>query len=71
VAFARQAKVDGYPGIAYLFTTLASAELIHGHNFEKILVRLGVEITPPPQHQIQLANTRQNLIKAAADELNC
>lgn len=25
-AFTRQAKTDGYPGIAYLFTALASAE---------------------------------------------
>jgi hypothetical protein len=38
-AFAKQAKADGYPGITYLFTALATAELIHGQNFEKILAR--------------------------------
>jgi len=69
-AFTRQAKTDGYPGIAYLFTALGSAEFIHGQNFEKILVRLGAELTPLPVRQIQAANTHQNLIKAAADELD-
>ncbi|HXJ00077.1 MAG TPA: ferritin family protein [Micropepsaceae bacterium] len=69
-AFTKQAKADGYPGIAYLFTALATAELIHGQNFEKILARLGVEITPLAEHQIQVGSTQQNLIKAAADEID-
>jgi rubrerythrin len=69
VVFARQAKADGYPGIAYMFAALGTAELIHGQNFEKLLARLGVEATEPPQHPMKSANTRQNLIKAAADEL--
>ena len=70
VVFARQAIADGYPGIAYMFAALGTAELIHGQNFEKLLARLGIEASDPPQHPIQSANTRQNLIKAAADELN-
>jgi rubrerythrin len=71
LAFAKQADADGYKGIAYMFTALATAELIHGRNFETVLVRLGVEVQPPPQHPIQVASTRENLIKAAADELDC
>lgn len=67
--FTKQAKADGYPGIAYLFTALATAELIHGQNFEKILARLGDEIAPVPERQSQVGNTQQNLIKAAADEI--
>lgn len=70
MAFTRQAKTDGYPGIAYLFTALATAELIHGQNFEKLLARLGVEITPHPERPIQIGNTQQDLIKAAADEID-
>jgi len=69
-AFTRQAKADGYPGIAYLFTALATAELIHGQNFEKILARLGVEVTPIGESQVPVETTHQNLIKAAADELD-
>jgi rubrerythrin len=68
-AFAQQAKADGYPGIAYLFTALATAEMIHGTNFEKILTGLRVELTPVAAREIQVGTTQQNLIKAAADEL--
>jgi rubrerythrin len=68
-AFSQHAKADGYPGIAYLFTALAAAELIHGQNFEKILAGLGVELTPVAAREIQVGTTQQNLIKAAADEL--
>jgi rubrerythrin len=68
-AYTRQAKMDGYPGIAYLFTALATAELTHSQNFEKLLARLGVEITPRGELQVQIGSTQQNLIKAAADEI--
>jgi rubrerythrin len=69
-AFTRQATTDGYPGIAYLFAALAAAELIHGQNFERILARLGVEIRPLAERAAEVESTRQNLIKAAADELD-
>ena len=69
-AFSTRAKVDGYPGIAYLFTALATAESIHGQNFEKILAGLGVELAPVAAREIQIGTTQQNLIKAAADELD-
>jgi rubrerythrin len=68
-AFAKRARADGYPGIAYLFTALSSAERIHAQNFEKILARFGVEITPLVEHPLQVGSTQQNLIKAAADEI--
>jgi rubrerythrin len=69
-AFAKQAKADGYPGIAYLFTALAAAEQIHGQNFESILARLGAEITLVAVHEIQVGTTQQNLLKAAGYELD-
>jgi rubrerythrin len=54
-----------------MFTALATAELIHGRNFEKVLASLGVDVRPSPQYQAQIASTRENLIKAAAEELDC
>jgi rubrerythrin len=69
-AFARKGEADGYPGIAYLFTALATAELIHGQDFERILARLGVEIAPLVERKIQVGSTQQNLLRAAADELD-
>jgi rubrerythrin len=69
-AFTRQAKSDGYPGIAYLFAALATSELIHGQNFERILARLGTEIPLPVQRQVGVGSTQQNLIKAATDEID-
>ena len=68
-AFTKQARADGYAGIAYLFTALATAELIHEQNFEKTLARLGIEITPLPEDELQVGSTKQNLITAAATEI--
>jgi rubrerythrin len=70
-AFSEQAKADGYPGIAYMFKAQAAAELIHERNFEKILTRLHGDVTPLPQHRIDVASTQQNLMTAASDELDC
>ena len=70
-AFSEQAKADGYPGIAYMFKAQAMAERIHQRNFEKILTRLQGDVTPLPQHRIDVGNTQQNLITAASDELDC
>jgi rubrerythrin len=71
MAFAEQAKADGYPGIAYMFKAQATAELIHERNFETILTRLQVDVTPLPQQRIVVASTQQNLMTAASDELDC
>jgi rubrerythrin len=69
VAFTRQAVADGYPGIAYLFTAFATAERIHGLNFEKVLAGMGVEATPVEERDHRIGTTKENLIKAATDEL--
>ncbi len=68
--FSKKAKADKYPGIAYLFFSLATAEFIHKQNFEKVLARLGIEIAPLAESQILVESTQKNLIKAASNELN-
>lgn len=66
--FGRQAKQEGYHGIAYLFVAFAAAEFIHAGNFGRILARLNVEVTPAPKPAIRAGNTRENLIAAADGE---
>lgn len=68
-AFSRQAVADGYPGIAYLFTAFATAERIHSLNFEKVLAAMGAAVTPIGDRDHPIGTTKENLIKAAADEL--
>jgi len=70
VMFSRKATADRYPGIAYLFFSLATAEFIHKQNFEKVLTRLGIEIAPLAEGQILVESTQKNLITAASRELN-
>jgi len=70
LAFSKKASADKYPGIAYLFFSLATAEFIHKQNFEKVLTRLGIEIAPLAESQILVESTQKNLIKAASSELN-
>lgn len=68
--FGRQARNDGYRGIAYLFTAFASSELIHGQNFGRILSRLGVELPPLAKEPTNApASTRDNLLTAVDSEL--
>jgi len=69
VLYARAARDEKYRGIAYLFKALASSELIHAQNFNRVLSNLGVDIPefqPPPQ---TVADTKSNLIDAAGREL--
>lgn len=68
--FGHKAKGEGYQGIAYLVTAFATAELIHAQNFEKILSRLEVEISPVSKPRFSLSGTRDNLMKAAKDEID-
>jgi rubrerythrin len=70
VDFGRKAKVEGYRGIAYLCAAFATAELIHAQNFAKVLARLDVEIVPVSKPQMTVRNTRDNLMKAANDEID-
>ena len=66
---ASKAKVEGYKGVAYLFTAFAASELIHAQNFQRIAVSLGgnFQTNAVP---IPLAGTKQNLITAANDEID-
>lgn len=70
LAFGKVAKTEGYIGIAYLFTALGSAELIHAQNFGKILSRLGVELPSRGKPAVSTAKTQENLIKAAGAEID-
>jgi|GEM_PF-278775 len=70
VEFGRKAKVEDYRGIAYLCAAFATAELIHAQNFAKILSRLDVEIVPVSKPQMTVSSTRDNLMKAANDEID-
>ncbi|HVN01949.1 MAG TPA: ferritin family protein [Caulobacteraceae bacterium] len=70
LAFSKKANADRYPGIAYLFFALATAEFIHKQNFEKVLARLGIEIAPLAESQIIVESTQKNLITAASKELS-
>ena len=70
VEFGRKANMEGYRGIAYLCAAFATAELIHAQNFAKILSRLDVEIVPVSKAQMTVSSTRDNLMKAANDEID-
>ena len=68
--FGRQARSEGYRGIAYLFTAFASSELIHAQNFGRILSRLGVELLPQAKEATNAPGaTRDNLLVAVDSEL--
>ena len=70
VVYSRQARTEHYRGIAYLFNAIASSELIHAQNFDRVLSRLGVEIEQFQPPAPAVADTKANLIDAAAKELN-
>lgn len=70
VVYARKAKADGYTGIAYLFSTLATSELIHAQNYNRLLVLLGAEVVRHDSAEVLVASTKENLIYAANRELN-
>ena len=50
--FGRLAKADGYKGIAYLYTALATSELIHAQNYNRVLVKLGELPVESEVHEI-------------------
>jgi rubrerythrin len=70
VVYSRQARAERYRGISYLFNAIASSELIHAQNFNRVLSRLGVEIEQFQPPEPAVADTKANLIDAAAKELN-
>lgn len=70
VVYSRKARAENYRGIAYLFNAIASSELIHAQNFDRVLSRLGAEIEQFQPPDPAVAGTKANLIDAAAKELN-
>ena len=70
VAFGRHAKRDGYNGLAYLYTALATSELIHAQNYTRVLATLGELVDEPEAAEIPLGTAKENLIYAADRELN-
>ena len=68
--YGRQAKAQGYTGIAYLFTALAASELIHAQNFQRVLASLGAEAEPAPTATPTAGSTKENLLKAVSEEIH-
>lgn len=57
-----------YPNIAYLFHSFSCSEKVHADNYERILATLGNKANPI-QIEIDVCNTKENLQKAAQNEL--
>jgi len=70
VTFARKAQTEGYKGVSYLFLALATSELIHAQNYNRLLSKMGVNIVPSGNSSTEVTDTRNNLIVAANAELN-
>jgi rubrerythrin len=70
VAFSKKADAEGYKGIAYMFTALATSELIHAQNYDRILVLLGAAVDHPQASGAPVSDTKSNLISAAKAEIN-
>jgi rubrerythrin len=68
-ACSRQALSEGYPNIAYLFSSLSASEAIHAANFRRILATLGTEATDPSPESVVVRKTKQNLKTACDREL--
>lgn len=69
VLFGRLAKADGYKGLAYLYTALATSELIHAQNYNKVLATLGELPFEPDKPEVPVGTTKENLIYAAEREV--
>jgi len=67
--FAHKADQEGYKGIAYMFTALATSELIHAQNYERTLALLGAAIDRHEPPSPEVSDTKANLIAAANAEI--
>ncbi len=70
VLFGRLAKADGYKGLAYLYTALATSELIHAQNYNRVLATLGELPVEPEVGEVPVGTAKENLIYAAEREVN-
>ncbi len=69
VAFGRHSKNEGYKGLAYLYTALATSELIHAQNYIRVLATLGELVSEQEAGKIPVRTAKENLIYAAEREL--
>lgn len=70
VQFSQTAYEELYKGIAYMLTALATSELIHAQNYERILASLGASIDHHEAPALTVSDTKSNLIFAANAEIN-
>lgn len=68
--FSQRADEEGYKGIAYMLTALATSELIHAQNYGRTLALLGASIDHPQPQVPTVSDTKSNLIFAAEAEIN-
>lgn len=68
--FSKKADQEGYKGIAYMFTALATSEVIHAQNYDRILALLGAAIDRHEAPALDTSDTKANLISAANSEVN-
>jgi|GEM_PF-236408 len=69
LAFAAQARKEGYPGVANLFTATATAEAIHAASEWAILVTMGAKAEDKPVAQaFTIDSTAENLLAAISGE---
>lgn len=68
--FGQLARDDGYKGLAYLYTALATSELIHAQNYNRVLSTLGELPVQPEVEKVPTGSAKENLIYAAERELN-
>ena len=69
VEFGKSAKRDGYRGLAYLYTALATSELIHARNYTRVLANLGEMLGDVKTAAVPVGTAKENLIYAAEREL--
>ena len=70
VEFGQHARDEGYAGLAYLYTALATSELIHAQNYVRVLATLGELAGEPEKAPLRVGTAKDNLIYAAERELN-
>ena len=68
-AYAEQAKKEGYPQIAILFSAVAKSEAIHAANHKTVLERMGDKIQETEPEFIT-NSTKENLASAIDGETN-
>lgn len=68
--FSHKADEEGYKGVAYMLTALATSELIHAQNYGRTLALLRASIDYPRPQAPAVSDTKANLIFAADAEIN-